>query len=162
LAVDPIISLSIIRREIEECKTEPLLKSVKLSDVNEASQAFTVEMTSPKDNEVYKLVIKFDNYKEQPLYMDFIDPITGKEGTKNAYPSCNGPGGEFFHQYPCICNPCNRKSYLNYAQIHREWDLATWQSNPQVGSLTNLRNILLAINKRIRNPDSYNGRMRQN
>jgi hypothetical protein len=162
LTVDPSITLSIIKQEIAECKSEPLLNDIEISNVNELEQSFNVKIISPIDNEVYKLIIKFDNYKEIPLLIEFVDPVTCEEGTKNAYPSCNGQGGGFFHEYPCICNPCSRKSYLGYSNVHREWnDLTKWQTIPEVGSLKNLHNILLAINRRIRNSTTYTGRMKQ-
>ena len=110
-------------------------------------------MKSPIDNQEYILEIKFDNYKEWPLHIEFIDPITNERGTKNAYPT-----GAIFHDHPCICNPCSRKAYQGYSDIHKEWNIVGWQIEPQVNTLTNIQAILRAISSSIRNQDEYKGR----
>jgi hypothetical protein len=114
-------------------------------------------MKSPIDKEVYIIEIKYDNYKESPLDIEFIDPVTGERGTKNAYPSGKGTTGSFFHPSPAICHPCCRKAYK--PNLHAQWGNVAWQLNPQVGSLTTLKGILLAIYFRISNEDEYAGRM---
>jgi hypothetical protein len=158
LAVDPQTSLNIVRKELEDCSKDAVRNRWEISPINEQSQVFTVKMRSPVDSEEYIVEIKFDNYKALPLRIEFIDPHTGEKGTRNAYPSSKGKSGSFFHTLPMICHPCSRKAYA--PGPHAEWVLTGWQKNPQVGSLTNIRAILLAIYSRISNVDEYGGRMR--
>ena len=156
MPVDPRISLAIVQQELEACKEDASLYNWEISPIDEPNQFFTVKMTSPIDNQKYLIEIKFDNYKEAPPYIEFIDLSTGQKGTKNAYPSSKGRTGAFFHQNVCICNPCSRKAY---GTLHNDWTLAGWQSNEKTGSLTTLRTILEAIYCRISNEDEYGGRM---
>lgn len=114
-------------------------------------------MKSRIDDQSYILEVKFDNYKELPLHLEFIDPVTGNPGTKNAYPKNND---SFFHPQLCICHPCSRKSYGGYANVHNDWTLAAWQQNPKVTTLTNLKAIIQAIYFRINNEITYEGRMK--
>jgi hypothetical protein len=116
-------------------------------------------MKSPIDNQEYIIEIRFDSYKEIPLNIEFIEPNNpSARGTKNAYPLGKGKYGSFFHEkLPSICHPCSRKAYS--PDLHHEWELAGWQQNPQIGSLTNLRAILSAIYWRISDEDEYGGRM---
>lgn len=161
MTVDPVTSLLIIKNELANCDREAIKYGWKFSEINEKDQTFVVDMKSPVDSERYIIEIKFDNYKEWPLFIEFIDPHNGQKGTKNAYPTNEGKLDSFFHSHPCICNPCNRKSYKGYSGIHNDWtDLAGWQQRPETNSLKNLRLILLAIYSRIRNPDIYAGRMK--
>lgn len=115
-------------------------------------------MKSRIDDQEYILSVKFDNYKEWPPYLEFIDPITGMEGTKNAYPLGDD---SFFHSHPCICHPYSRKAYSNYSNVHKDdWSLIGWQQNPKVTTLTNLESMLKAIYARINNELFYKGRMK--
>ncbi len=118
-----------------------------------------MNLKSKLDNEKYILEVRFDNYKEWPLYLEFIDPVTGEKGTKNAYPKGDD---SFFHQHPCICNPCSRKAYADYSGVHKDadWTLAGWQQNQKTNTLVDLRSILEAIYARINNRDIYQGRMK--
>jgi len=161
MAVDPRTSVTIVRKELEDCQKDAIRNHWEISPIDEQNQIFTVKMKSPIDNQEYIIEIKFDNYKELPLYIEFIDPTTGEKGTKNAYPSSKGKT-IFFHGLPCICHPCSRKVYREaYTNgPHTDWTLTGWQQNPQVGSLTNIRAILLAIYSRISNEEEYGGRMR--
>ena len=156
MTVPPTTSLLIAQHEINDAKNNPVLKLVTFSEFNKEDLALTVEMQSKIDQERYILKIEFDNYKEWPLLLEFIDPSTGREGTKPAYPKCND---SFFHSHPCICNPCSRKSYSSYSGIHNNWNLVGWKQNPQVSSLTNLQSILQAIYFRINTKGRYKGRM---
>lgn len=159
MTVDPKISLAIIRKELEECQEDASRNNWIISPTDESNQLFTVKMKSPIDDQEYIIEIKFDNYKEIPMNIEFIDPTTRTKGTKNAYPSGKGRHGSFFHGLPCICHPCSRKAYA--PGPHQDWTLAGWQQNPQAGSLTNIRAILLAIYSRISDEDEYGGRMHE-
>jgi len=157
MAVDPRTSTAIVRKELEDCQNDALRNHWEISRIDEQNQIFTVKMKSPIDNEDYIIEMKFDNYKQLPLYIEFIDPKTGERGTKNAYPASKGKFGVFFHGFPCICHPCSRKAYT--PGPHGDWALTGWQQNPQIGLLTNIRAILLAIYSRISNEEEYGGRM---
>jgi hypothetical protein len=156
VTVDPKVSLAYVLKEVDECSDDALRNHWEISPIDESTQTFTVKMKSPIDNQEYLIEIKFDNYKEMPLNIEFID-TTGARGIKNAYPLGRGKYGSFFHGLPCICHPCSRKAYS--PGPHGDWALAAWQQNPQVGSLTNVRAILLAIYTRISDEDEYGGRM---
>jgi len=156
MTVTLTISNKTISEELKDCEDLYKPDYFEISEVDEESQTLVVKMKSKIDQEKYILKIKFDNYKEWPLLLEFIDPLTGQEGTKHAYPKCTD---SFFHDFPCICNPCSRKSYSEYSAVHRDWNLVGWKQNPKVGSLTNLRTILKAIYSRINSEQLYRGRM---
>lgn len=159
MTVDPSISLAIVKKELEDCREDSSVYGWEISEPDESTQTFTVKMRSPLDKEEYLIEIKFDNYKEYPLLIEFINPKTGERGVKSAYPANND---SFFHTFPCICHPCSRKAYQQFVagapHPIGDWQFAGWQSNPQTGSLKNIRAILRAINSRISNPELYKGR----
>jgi hypothetical protein len=159
MSVDPGISVNLVRKELGDCQEDLERFGWEISDLDEKGQTFTVKMQSPIDNEQYQLEIKFDNYKEWPLHIEFIDPSSGEKGNKNAYPADGGKCGSLFHGHPCICHPCSRKAHKGYSNVHADWALIGWQQMPQTGTLTNIRAILRAIYFRISNPDIYKGRM---
>jgi hypothetical protein len=157
--VDPEISLNIIQDEIKNCCSEAVSCGWLFSEIDRTNQSFTVTMISPIDQEKFILEVKFDNYKLWPLYLEFVHPLTGQKGVKQAYPKNEGSNHSFFHDNPCICHPCSRKAYKNYDGPHKEWvELAGWEKHPQTGSLTNLQGILRAIYGRISREDLYKGR----
>ena len=159
MAVDPRISLNLVRNELEDCKSLADVYGWEISYINETKQFFLVKMVSPVDGEPYILKIKFDNYKSIPLHIDFIDPKSGKSGIQRAYPKSTKEAGKLFHNKPCICHPCSRKAYKIEKGPHPKWSLSGWRQNPKIGSLTNIKAILQAIFSRISNPDLYGGRM---
>ncbi len=159
MTVDARTSLDIVRVELRNCEEDCTRYRWMLSTIDEKNQGFTVVMKSPIDGELYIIVIKFDNYKEWPLHIEFVDPGTGERGTKSAYPAPNDKIGGFFHEKPCICHPCSRKAYQGYTDLHNDWSIVGWQQHQQVGALTDIRAILLAIYHRISNPEVYRGRM---
>ena len=153
MSVDPKISLSIVKNELKVCHKDIERFGWEISEIDEINQTFKVKMKSPIDDQQYIMEIKFDNYKEWPLLIEFIDPVTGERGTKNAHPT-----GPLFHDKPCICNPCSRKAYKGYTDLHQEWNLIGWQNEKQVGTLINIQAILRAISSSIRNHETYRGR----
>lgn len=156
MTIPPSISFLIVQQEIVDAKNDPLLEPVTFSELDKETLTLTVEMQSKIDKERYFLKINFENYKEWPPLFEFVDPITGKEGTKHAYPRCND---HFFYPHPCICNPCSRKSYGSYSGVHKDWNLVGWKENAKIGTLTNLWAILQTIYLRINNKKHYLGRM---
>lgn len=159
MSVDPRISLTIVQKELQECQKDAARFKWVISEIDERNQLFTIKMTSPSDGEEFIVEMKFDNYKEWPLLIEFIDSKNGERGTKRAYPSEQGNYGNLFHGYPCICHPCSRKAYQGYGDVHKEWDLTNWQQNSQVGLLKTIPAISRAIYARISNPNIYKGRM---
>lgn len=153
MTVDSIISLRIIEDELKDCEKDIKRFGWDISEIDEINHTFKVKMKSPIDDEQYIIEIDFENYKELPLLIEFIDPVTGERGNKNAYPT-----GDLFHDKPCICNPCSRKAYKGYANIHQEWNLMGWQNEKQVGTLINIQAILRAISSSIRDQEKYLGR----
>lgn len=157
MSVDKRISIIVARKELQDCINDAKRWKWEISSIDENTQSFIIKMRSPIDSEEYIIEIQFDNYKELPLLIEFIDPSTQEKGTKNAYPS----DGSLFHNFPCICNPCSRKAYNEvYGGPHQDWKMNNWQQNPKVGSLKEIRAILRAIYFRISNKDIYKGRMK--
>ena len=154
------ISTETIRSELSKCVVHASRYNWTISEINEESQSFTVSMTSPVDGQQYCIEFAYDNYPEWPVAIEFIDVATGQRGIRSAYPASGKKHGNFFHGKPCICHPCNRQAYAGYKSLHGEWQMAAWKNNPQVGTLTNLEAILLAIYHRLDNTEEYNGRMR--
>ena len=156
MSVDKRISLGIIKEELEVVRAQAGAFGWQISPIDEDRQQFTVAMISPIDREPYILLVQFDNYRQWPLLLEFLHPVTREPALHAAYPK---NGDSFFHGKPCICNPCSRKSYKEYTNVHGDWQLEGWESNPQLQSLKNLVSILQAIYFRISSPDLYTGRM---
>lgn len=167
MSVARSISLARVKSELENCAVYAANCGWLISEIDEPNQLFTVSMSSPltlrKENdqpvyETFILEIRFDDFPELPLLMEFIDPKTNERGTKNAYPKSNN---SFFHPMPCICNPCSRKSYKSFTSNapHGDWKLSGWQTNEKVGTLKTVDAILKAIYSRISDPETYAGRM---
>lgn len=168
MSVATSISLARVRLELEKCETYANNCRWVISKIDEPNQFFTVRMTSPinlvsePEKQVYEdfiLEVKFDDYPEIPLLLEFIDPGSGTRGNKHAYPK--NKGDNFFHPMPCICNPCSRKSYRSYdpKAPHNDWVLSGWQNNKKIGTMKSIDSILKAIYARISNPEKYVGRM---
>jgi hypothetical protein len=167
MSVAKSISLARVRREMENCAEYAKNCGWVISEIDESNQVFSVKMTSPinlkppQEPTVYEefiLEVRFDDYPEIPLLLEFIDPNTGERGSKNAYPKGMD---SFFHPMPCICNPCSRKSYKSFSSDapHGDWTLSGWQTNVQVRTLKTVDSILRTIYSRISNPSTYAGRM---
>ena len=80
MTVDPAVSLAIVKKELEDCREDSSQYGWKTTGPSEAQQTFSVEMKSPIDDERYIIEIKFDNYKEYPLLIEFIDPGNAERG----------------------------------------------------------------------------------
>jgi len=158
MSVDKNIAILIVETELQACI--PLAKKYNwlISEIDKENLRFTVSMKA-LDGEQYHLEIIFDNYREIPLWLEFFDPATGEKGIPRVYPKNNGDS--FFHTFPCICNPCSRKSYKQSdpKAPHGDWKWADWQTNSHVSTLLSIDRILLAIYFRLINPDKYVGRM---
>lgn len=159
MSVDPRISIGIVRKELQKCQPDIERFNWEVSELDAKNQQFVTKMRSPIDDEQYIIEIKFDDYKELPLFIEFVDPVSGERGNKNAYPTGGGKQGNLFHNHPCICHPCSRKAYKEFSGPHADWSLIGWENNPNAGTLTNIGAILRAIYSRISNRDIYKGRM---
>lgn len=160
MSVDPRISLGIIKAELAECEEKRVLFAWEFSPIDEATQTFMVTMKSPIDGEQYLLEVKFDDYREHPLLLEFVHPITKQRGVPSAYPApSRGHSGGFFHNKPGICHPCSRNAYAGYTALHANWKMSNWEKTTGVGSLRTLKTIFIAIWTRISDPEIYNGRM---
>lgn len=168
MSVAKSISLARVKRELENCAQYSKSCGWLISEIDEASQLFTVKMTSPVNlrpsgeppvYETFILEVRFDDYPEIPLLLEFLDPKTGERGSKSAYPK--GKDSFFHPKLPCICNPCSRKSYKSFNPLapHGDWTLSGWQTNKKVGTLKSVDAILRTIYLRISNPNTYVGRM---
>ncbi|MBE3089490.1 MAG: hypothetical protein IMZ45_00425, partial [Actinobacteria bacterium] len=138
MAVDKNVSLSIVKSELDKCHCDVDNYGWEISTLDESQLSFRVKMISRIDNEIFIVSFKCDNYKEWPPYIDFIDPISGQEGVKNAYP-LNSDG--FFHKNILICHPCSRKAYKDFKGPHGDWKPPDWENNSKTGALKNIRAI---------------------
>lgn len=161
MAVDQIISINIVKNELTACERDALRFGWEIFENREDVLSFSVKMVSSLDNEIYLIGIQFDNYKEWPVYIEFVDPQNGQMGTKNAYP-CGKIDGffNFIEGVPLICHPSSRKAYGDLKGPHKDWNLIGWENNPKTGALKNIHAILLAIYERINQQEIYNGRMK--
>lgn len=157
MAVDKGISLGQVKAELQACASDLRRFGWEISAIDEDNQTFSVKMSSRIDSEIYIVQFRFDDYREIPLYIEFIDPQTNQPGTKNAYPSSTD---SFFHTNPVICHPCSRKAYKVFGGPHEDWSLTGWESNPKTGALKNIRAISTAIHTRINDSSIYKGRMK--
>ena len=157
MAVDKAVSLSIVKSELDKCRDNADKYGWEISTLDEDMLSFKVKMISPIDKEIFIVSFKCDNYQEWPPYIDFVDPISGQEGVKNAYP-LNSDG--FFHPNILICHPCSRKAYGDLKGPHGDWNPIGWENHPKTGALKNIPAILLAIYERISQPEFYRGRMK--
>jgi len=158
MSVDRNISIAVVETELQACVPFAEKHGWTISEIDKENLKFTVGMTA-LDGEKYHMEFTFDDYREIPLLIEFFDPISGERGTKKVYPK--GKTDSFFHGFPCICNPCSRKSYkqFNEGAPHGDWKFADWQTNPQIKTLKTIDQILLVIYYRLNNPDKYDKRM---
>jgi hypothetical protein len=158
MIVDKEISLMEVDRELA-ANMEFLEKlGIKISKIDREKLLFSVQISSSSDKEEFELDIQFDNYPAWPPLIEFIHPKTRERGIVKAYPKTID---SFFHGFPCICNPCSRKSYKSFDgnAPHGDWNYIGWRDNPQVGTLKTIPAILFAINSRITNSNFYRGRL---
>jgi len=157
MAVDKQVSLAIVKSELDKSRVAADKHAWEILELDEDAVSFRVKMISPCDKGIFIVSFKCDNYKEWPPLIDFVDPVSGQEGVKNAYPlSSDG----FFHSNALICHPCSRKAYRDLKGPHADWNLTAWESHAKIGALKDIRAILSAIYERISQPEIYKGRMK--
>lgn len=157
MTVDKALSLSIASKELEDCIPYACRYNWEISIIDRKNMTFDVRMTSPLDDEIYIIRMAFDDYRQKPLLIDFIDPNDGSVGSVRSYPYCTNDF--FFHSTPCIFHPCSRKAYYTYSGLKRYLTPHDWEKNPEAGKLTNIGGILMEINSRISDSKHYRGRM---
>lgn len=149
------LSKDIVLQEL--AVADDLIKSNGWKITHPADGLFTAELVSPIDAQLYILECGYENYREWPIYFEFIDPQTHEKGTTHAYPADKN---HIFHNKPCICLECNRKAY---ATIHKDWGgFENWQNVPinnVTGRLTSIGDMLQKIWFHISSRDLYTGRM---
>lgn len=123
----------------------------------------TVRMKAYNDD-LFILTGKFDDYKEIPPALDFIDPKNGEIGTAHAYPKSKV--SSLFHSGgPCICAPFSRKAYKVFSKTgpHEDWKYSDWMNSTvqQVdwSNYNTLPKMVGLIHTHINRPDLYAGRM---
>jgi hypothetical protein len=161
MAVDPEITRQHIREELTLVKE--LAATHKWGVIPDYERLVVLVTMYAHTGDLFIVEIRCDNYKEMPPFFEFIDPDTGEQGTRNAYPSATD---SFFHgSGPCICAPFNRKAYKSVVETgpHGEWKTGDWQTSTASGvqwaNYSKLGDMLGLIYKRISSPDRYKGRM---
>lgn len=153
------ISLEIMKGEIANCAIDKDAYGWEFSEIDEGNLTFTVKLLKSKDGEVYKLTVQFDNYKQWPPLLDFIDEETGRAGVKTAYPKCDDSFFNVYNNVPVICHPYSRKAYRGYTGLHQDWGtFDRWAAITEHGKFESLRAFLVAVYGRL-NSDKYVGRM---
>jgi hypothetical protein len=109
------------------------------------------------DGELFIAKFTFENYREWPPLIQFIDPWSGALDTRRAYPKS---GDSFFHDDgPAICAPFNRGAYN---KIHKDWNLGDWTTSRVSESNWSLcatfGGILDTLWLRLHDPSTYKGR----
>lgn len=78
--------------------------------------------------EPYLLRGEFDDYRVLPPSWRFLDPRTGDEIGKGAYPLGNWPRGSVLHGNGLICATWSRDAYKERGGPHTDWeDTTQWQ-----------------------------------
>lgn len=156
MAVDANISRAYVEAELqnvsdmaESCGWRIILPATGLR--------FAVVMTAC-NGDLFIIDFECSDYREQPALVEFVDPATGIEGTKHAYPRTTN---SLFHDNgPCICAPFNRKAYKS---IHTSWKFGDWttskENNYDWSSISTLGDILGLIYTRLSRTEFYKGRM---
>ncbi len=157
MTVDRTVSLSIARKELSDCIPYSYRYNWEISPIDEREMSFNVRMRSPVDNELYIVKIGFDDYRQKPLLIEFIDPDSGSVGSARSYPLSSKD--DFFHTMPCVFHPCSRKAYYTFSGLNRYLTPHDWEKYPEVGPLRTIKGVLMAISSRISDPEHYRGRM---
>jgi hypothetical protein len=148
------ISLLIVEKEIQEAREYGEALGWQFAYHDTGAQLFTVLLTSPIDQQVYRIDFQYDSYPQIPYLIEFVHPNTMVKGSKNCYPKGKD---SFFHPNGAICHPCSRKAYSGFSNLHSEWNMTGWQQI--AGAMISLRYILDGIYTRISETSLYEGRM---
>lgn len=98
---------------------------------NPETLTFSLRLEGRGENESvepYLLRGTFEDYRVLPPTWRFLDPRTGAEIGKAAYPLANWAVGSVLHGNGLICATWSRDAYKERGGPHSEWDDATqWQ-----------------------------------
>ncbi len=161
MAVPIAISREHVRQELNLAQD---LASTLGWKIESDLEKLTIKVTMRAHNDdKYILIGQFDDYKEKPPLLEFVDPDTGQTSTPHAYPKCRD---SLFHgNGPCICAPFSRKAYKDYRDgaPHGDWKFVDWMSakasNVDWSNYNTLPAMLGLIQTRLSRPDLYEGRM---
>lgn len=98
--------------------------------------------------ELYLLEGKFEDYRAMPPTWRFLDPRTGSDIGRAAFPAPGSfPLGSVLHSTKAvICAPWNRLAYADRGGPHNNWDVANWQTTaPQYTSAWTIPDMLARI-----------------
>jgi hypothetical protein len=98
--------------------------------------------------EPYLLVGTFEDYRVMPPAWSFLDPRTGADIGRAAFPAPGPfPLGSVLHATRAvICAPWNRLAYSDRGGPHSDWDAANWQTAaPQYTSARTIPDMLARI-----------------
>lgn len=155
MSVLPSISLGHVQEELAETKglIDGLGLSLDASMLSKRDLRFRVRGCSRKDDELYIVEFRCDDYRELPPWIELIDPQSGEGDVKSAYPDC-------FHGYPVVCAQFNRKAYPEHSGLHENrWTLQQWSEEAAIIRLGGMINhIFTAIHGYAVNMN-YSGRM---
>ncbi|HYD55052.1 MAG TPA: hypothetical protein VEA99_20625 [Gemmatimonadaceae bacterium] len=162
MAVDPEITRLHLREELGAVRE--LAATNRWGIVPDFGRLVVLATMYAHTGDLFILEIQCDNYREIPPLFEFIDPVTGERGTKNAYPKAKD---SLFHTSgPCICAPFNRKAYKSVVETgpHSDWALGDWQTstanNVQWANFSKIGDMLGVIYSRLSRPDWFEGRMK--
>lgn len=155
MSVSSEISLNHILRELKEASSFLEKTNIQLDDsmLHRDNLVFHVKIRASKDDELYIVEFRCDDYRHLPPYVEMIDPNTGEAGVKSAYPK------DLFHPHLCICARFNRKTYQEHSGLHKKWNYGDWQNEVSTNHLGGMiSHIYNAIQGRM-NGKPYKGRM---
>lgn len=103
---------------------------------DDPSLELTVSFIHRKTGLPFILKGQFSGYKGLPPEWEFVDPITGEDGSASAYPSpptpTPGGGPPLFisagKRGRVICLPCNRLAYGTHSGPHNDWSITNWMT----------------------------------
>ncbi len=162
MSVDPEVTRQHLREELALVKE--LAATNRWGIIPDYSRLTVLVTMYAHTGDLFIVELQCDNYKEVPPFFEFIDPVAGERGTRNAYPKATD---SFFHDSgPCICAPINRKAYKSVVATgpHSDWAIGDWQTSTANGvhwaNYSKLGDMLGAIYSRLSRPDRYVGRMK--
>jgi hypothetical protein len=161
VSVDPRITRAILEEELAAVRNIGGTYGWEVTPALDNLQVL-IRMHAYNDDE-YLVEITADDYKELPPIFEFIEPDTGKRGTPRAYPK--GKDTFFNTTGVCICAPFCRKAYKQFITTgpHADWKYGDWTrskaQNFDWSNVTTLADMLGMIQRRIIQPELYEGRM---
>jgi hypothetical protein len=161
MAVDPDISGARMREELSAARS--LARSFRWGLIPNFAELTLLAAMYAYNDDLYIVTMRFDNYREIPPWIDFIDPETGIVGSVHAYPRTHD---SFSHDGgPCLCAPVNRKAYQSPTTPnapHGDWAMANWATSTANGvnwaNYSTIGDILNLIQRRLLTPETYLGR----